>query len=212
MNEWFNDKISDSLKEEFFNAETDFFFKDKDSRVPYISFNNDLIDGVYKQYVSIMFKKDGVRYFLDNEFGHTAYRDSKIVINECLFHTWQLSKREFIYAKKCILEMLVNCSDEYKKLCLDAIDELDYEKGRENAHFQIIIDKVDENKVDRFRFNFRNLFYDLMLDDYSMLRGNIDDPWSHLNKKEVKGLEKRLVLRVMKRSKTLKDKISEIDK
>ena len=212
MNEWINDKISDSLKEEFFNAKTDFFFKDGDSKVPYISFNDGFVNGIYKQYVSIMFIKNGVSYFLDNEFGHTAYENSKIVINECLTHTWQLSKREFIYAKKCILEMLVNCSDEYKKLCLDAIDELDYEKGRANAYFQIIINKVDRSKVDRLRFNFRNLFYDLMLDDNSILRGNIDDPWSHLNKREVKGLEKRLVLGIMKHSKTLKDKLNEIEK
>lgn len=212
MNEYTNKNFSFDLREEFFNAESDFFFNDDDSRVPYISFNGCYVNGVYKQYVSIMFNKNGVRYFLDNEFGHTAYRDRMVKINDISTYTWQLSKREFIYAKKCILEMLVNCSDEYKKLCLDAMDELDYEKGRRNAYFQIIINKVDKSKIDRLRFNFRNLFYDLMLDDKSMFRGNIDDPFSHLNKKEVKGLEKRLVLSIMNHSMTIKDKIVKIEK
>ena len=49
-----------------------------------------------------------------------------------------------------------------------------------------------------------------MLDDNRMLRGNIDDPWAHLNKKEVKGLEKKLVLGIMSKSKTLNDKIRKI--
>jgi len=125
-------------------------------------------------------------------------------------YTWQISKKEFIDAVKWMMELLDNCSDEYKKICLDSISQLDYKKGNANAHFRLIYDEEDKDKIARLRFNFRNLFYDLMLDDNRMLRGNIDDPWAHLNKKEVKGFEKKLVLGIMCKSKTLSSMIREI--
>lgn len=95
-------------------------------------------------------------------------------------------------------------------MCLDAIAQFDYKKGNANAHFRVIYDEEDKDKIARLRFNYRNLFYDLMLDDNRMLRGNIDDAWAHLNKKEVKVLEKKLVLGIMKKSRTLNDKIRKI--
>lgn len=96
-------------------------------------------------------------------------------------------------------------------MCLDAIAQLDYKTGNVNAHFRVIYDEEDKDKIARLRFNYRNIFYDLMLDDNRMLRGNIDDPWAHLNKKEVIGLEKKLVLGIMCSSKTLSSKFKKID-
>ena len=45
-----------------------------------------------------------------------------------------------------------------------------------------------------------------------MFKGIIDDPFSHLNKKEVKGLEKKMILSIMNNSKTIKNKMREIEK
>lgn len=141
--------------------------------------------------------------FLSNVYGHVAYRKRSIVVNDKMTYTWQTSKREFIYAVKWIMVLLDNCSDEYRKICLDAIAQLDYKKGNANAHFRVIYDEEDKDKIVSLRFNYRSLFYDLMLEDNRMLRGNIDDPRAHLNKKEVKSLEKKLVLGIMSKSKNL---------
>lgn len=193
--------MDEKLKQEIFDAETHFFFKVEDSIVPYLDVNQN----------TLMFKKDGVKYFLNNENGHIAYRKRNIIVNDKMTYTWQISKREFIDAVKWLMVLLNNCSDEYRKMCLEVIDKLDYEKGNVNAHFQVIYDEDDMDKIDGLRFNYRSLFYDLMLDDNRMLRGNIDDPWAHLNKKEVKGIEKKLVLGIMSKSKTLSSKVGKID-
>lgn len=192
--------LNDRLKQEIKDADIHFFFKDEDSIVPYLNIKNN----------NLMFRKNGIDYFLDNDGGHIAYRKRSIIVNDKMTYTWQISKREFIDAVKWMMKLLDNCSDEYKKMCLDAISQLDYKKGNVNAHFRVVYDKEDKDKIARLRFNYKNLFYDLMLDDNRMLRGNIDDPWAHLNKKEVKGLEKKLVLGIMSKSKTLNDKIRKI--
>ena len=36
-----------------------------------------------------------------------------------------------------------------------------------------------------------------MIDDDSMFRGIIDDPFSHLNKRKVRGLEKKMILSII---------------
>lgn len=84
-----DDTLSDELRKEIFNAEISFFFRGEESKVPYLNVNNK----------SIMFRKNGIRYFLNNESGHVAYNNNNF---------WQLSRRQFLYAKKCILEMLDN--------------------------------------------------------------------------------------------------------
>lgn len=207
MNEYLNKNFSFDLREEFFEIEQNFYFSDDDSRVPYVSFGPEFNNPS----ICLMFKRNGVKYFLSEESGYFAWRSRKIRINDISTYTWQLSKIEFIRVKKWMLESLIYCSDEYKVLCLDAISKLDYEKGRRNAHFQIITDDND-TEIERIRFNFRDLYYDLMVEDDSMFRGIIDDPWSHLNKKEIKGLEKKLVLSIMNNSKTIKNKIKELEK
>ena len=207
MNEYLNKSFSFDLREEFFEIEQNFFFSDDDSMFPYVSFGSDFSNPS----ICIMFRKNGVEYFLSEESGYFACRGRIFRINDISKYTWQLSKLDFIRVKKWMLESLDYCLDEYKELCLDAISKLDYEKGRRNAHFQIITDDND-TEIERIRFNFRDLYYDLMLNNNSMFRGIIDDPWSHLNKKEIKGLEKKLVLSIMNNSKTIKNKIKELEK
>ena len=193
--------MNEKLKREIEDANIHFFFNEGDSFVPYLNIKNN----------NLMFRKNGIDYFLSNADGHTAYRKRSIIVNDKMTYTWQISKREFIDAVKWMMKLLDNCSDEYRKMCLNAIAQLDYKKGNANARFRVIYDEEDKEKITRLRFNYRSLFYDLMLDDNRMLRGNIDDPWAHLNKKEVKGLEKKLVLGIMSKSKTLSSKIRKIN-
>ena len=101
----------------------------------HISFSDTFENGKTKQFVCIMFKRNGVKYFLSEQAGYTAHKNRMIIVNEISTYTSQLSKIEFLRVKKWMLESLVNCSDEYKQLCLNAINELDYEKGRRNAFF-----------------------------------------------------------------------------
>lgn len=207
MNGYISKNLTFDLREELFRAETDFFFDDDDSRVPCVSF--DIVDN--RKSVCMMFKRNGVRYFLSDEFGYSAYRNRIIKIDDISTYSWQLSKIEFIRVRKWMLESLVYCSNEYKELCLDVINKFDYEKGRQNAHFQVIFDD-SRTEIEKIRFNYRYIYYDLMMDNDVMYRGNVDDPFSNLNKKEVKGLEKKLVLSIMNNSKTIKNKIREIEK
>ena len=207
MNEYINKDFSFDLREEFFEIEQNFFFSEDDSIVPYISFGFDFNNPS----ICIMFKRNGVKYFLSEESGYFACRDRMIRINDISTYTWQLSKLDFIRVKRWMLESLVYCSDEYKELCLDAISKLDYKKGRNDAHFQIIIDDKG-TEIEKVRFNFRDLYYDLMIDDDSMFRGIIDDPFSHLNKRKVSGLEKKMILSIMNNSKTIRDKMKKTEK
>ena len=53
------------------------------------------------------------------------------------------------------------------------------------------------------------IYYEWILENNTLIRGDINDPFSHLHKKEIKGLEKKLVLRTMHKSSVLDKKIGE---
>lgn len=80
--------LNDKLKQEIKDADIHFFFKDEDSIVPYLNIKNN----------NLMFRKNGIDYFLDNDSGHIAYRKRSI-------YTWQISKREFIENVKWMMEL-----------------------------------------------------------------------------------------------------------
>lgn len=70
-----------------------FFFKDEDSIVPYLNIKNN----------NLMFRKNGIDYFLSSVDGHIAYRKRSIIVNDKMTYTWQISKREFINAVKWMM-------------------------------------------------------------------------------------------------------------
>ena len=210
--------MNDKLKIEMKDAENAFHYnRNEDSKVPVLS--------VGKDYTELSFKKNGVNYYLSNEYGHTAvaYYSNKRYINNISIlltlsikhingynaYTKQLSKDEFIQAKKHVLELLKNCSDEYKIICLDVINKLDYEEGYNNYRFSINPNLPESDKILRIRFQYNNFIYDWNLENNSLIKANIDDPFARSNKKEIKGLEKKLVLRTMHKSSVLDKKIGE---
>lgn len=72
------------------------------------------------------------------------------------------------------------------------LNKLDFDKGRVNAYFEIIVNKEDRNKIELLRFNFRDLYYTLQKNNNVMFKGNVNDPWSHLNKKRGKEFRKEI--------------------
>ena len=193
--------FSEEAMQKLSGAEIDFTITREDSKVPYLA-----VDWCTGKTGMLAFRKDGINYFLDNEHGHVAYKNSNGIAK-----TWQLSRREYDYARFCLLEMLDNCDQELVPYYSKAISKLDYRTGKANAHFVVNASYTIPNEVSSIRFNLGNLFYTLNTDDGLVLKANINDPWACFNKKEVKGIEKRLVLEVIKRSKTVKEKIASIE-
>ena len=210
--------MSEELKKEMKDAQIAWYFnQDEDSKIPALFIRDD--------YTQLSIYKNGVSYSLNSKYGYTATAfksDIKHIndittifmlcincISENTGYTWQLSKKEFIYAKKIALELLKNCSDEYKRICLDVIDKLDYEEGYNNARFSINPYSHEKERILIIRFHYKCLFYDWNLENNTLTRANIDDPFANLNEKEIKGLEKKLILRTMHKSRALDKKIGE---
>ena len=210
--------MNEKLKQEMKNAENAFLYnRGEDSKIPNLDIRN--------EYIELSFYRNGICYYLSNKNGHIAYASKRNMyrindiyilfilginrINGNIGYTWQLSKKEFIQAKKTALELLKNCSDEYKRICLDVIDKLDYEEGYNNARFSINPYSHEKERILIIRFHYKCLFYDWNLENNTLIKGNINDPFSHLNNKEIKGLEKKLVLRTIHKSRALDKKIGE---
>lgn len=210
--------MSEELKKEIKDAQIAWTFgRSEDSKIPALFISKDSTD--------LAFCKNGISYFLSSKYGYTASAcilDKKnikdlftilkldiICNNDIISHRWQISKKEFILVKKTVLELLKNCSDEYKIICLDVIDKLDYEEGYNNYRFSINPNLPESDKILRIRFQYNNLIYDWNLENNTLIKANIDDPFARSNKKEIKGLEKKLVLRTMHKSSVLDKKIGE---
>lgn len=190
----FGHKIDDVLGE----AEINFFFGNEDSVLPHVSF--DVKTGKVR---GIMFKSGSDKVFLNNESGHTAYR----TFENGESYTWQLSKREFKNAVNHVISLVSDCDSEVRDFYYDALSGLDYKEGKKNAHFDVI---VWNGKVKKLRFDWKNIYYTLNPTDGVVLKGNVDDPFSHLNKEEVHGLEKCLIKTILYTSPVIKRKLEDV--
>lgn len=210
--------MNEKLKKEMKDAQIAWTFgRSEDSKIPALF--------IEKDHTQLSFCKDGISYSLNSKYGYTAsacildikkIKDLAIILklhmicnNDIISHRWQISKKEFIQAKKHVLELLKNCSDEYKIICLDVIDKLDYEEGYNNYRFSINPNLPESDKILKIRFQYNNLIYDWDVDNNTLIKANIDDPFARSNEKEIKGLEKKLVLRTMHKSSALDKKIGE---
>lgn len=190
----FGHKIDDALRD----AEMSFFFEDEDSLLPHISF--DVKTGKVR---GIMFKSGSDKVFLNNESGHTAYR----TYENGESYSWQLSRREFKRAVNHVINLVDDCDSEVRDFYFEALSGLDYCEGKKNAHFDVI---VLNGKVKNLRFDWKNIYYTLNPHDGVVLKGNVDDPFSHLNKEEVHGIEKCFVKTLLYTSPVIKRKLENV--
>ena len=107
-------------------------------------------------------------------------------------------------------KMVEEADDDLKEIYMGVLGELDYKVGHDNAMFYVVPDIENKCKVGTIRFNFRNIFYSLSCSSGVLVKGCIDD--YVCKHKEVKGLEKKLILGVMKYSDVVSSKIAEIER
>lgn len=193
MRRSFGHSIDDAL----LDAEMSFFFGDEDSLLPHVSF--DVKTGKAR---GIMFKSGNDKVFLNNETGHTAYR----ILDNGDSYTWQLSRREFKCAVNHIINLVSDVDIEVRDFYYDVLNQLDYKEGKQNAHFSVV---SLNGKVSSLRFDWRNIYYTLDPKNDVVLKGNVDDPFSHLNKEEVHGIEKCLIKTILYTSPTIKRKLED---
>lgn len=192
----------DVVRRKLKKIERDFMCGDEDSKLPAL-FLNEMTGEVS----SVAYKVGNKRYYFSDEYGYTAYRwDNK----KNRPKTWQTTSYEF--EESCLLmrKMVEEADDDLKEIYMGVLGELDYKVGHDNAMFYVAPDIENKCKVGTIRFNFRNIFYSLSYSSGVLVKGCIDD--YVCKHKEVKGLEKKLILGVMKYSDVVSSKIAEIER
>lgn len=191
----------EEIRRKLKKVEQDFIFGDDDSILPTL-----FLDERTGKVSSIAYKKGGKKYFFSDVYGYTAYRWEK---GKNRPRTWQTTFSEFEESCRLMRKMIDECPEDLREVYTSAIDELDYETGRDNAMFYVAPDITDSSRVGTIIFNFRNISYSLSCSNGILLKGCVDD--FLCKHKEVKGLEKKLVLGVIKYSDVVADKVSDIE-